>query len=827
MQRRFAAAFAGLTLTAVVAFASRQMRGDAAYSFAVPVDGISVTFDDWGTHRVRGLTDGGWTEWQDIARDEEHPDTTESTLALFPKAVSRIELDTTVAFDDIHPIRISGEPVSYLEASRTTAGTPRILSRSEWKADDSLLYYKQTPPAQTESTEDRENDSTTTTPGTVSKRVQDCMDAQANYPGEFKVAKTVTKNADGQTYLWPLQYSKSVKMLVVHHTAMQTAGRTGPELMRALYQYHAVSKGWGDVGYNYVVDSEGQIYQGKAGGDYVIAGHAYCNNINTMGIALMGNFDQDEPTQEQMKSLKWLLDMLATKYRIDPSANITFHGVSRPTIVGHGDLLSTDCPGYYVHGALAQVRTQVADGDLTALVTFPPPRGGEESSKQWQDKAAQRRMARGDSTLPATPPSAAPVFKEGLTALGNTTLQGRPGDEILVSMRFVAGDKRIDAGKSVGTIVRSSNDIDMYQLLNGTYERVRLSVVTTEMVPAHGSTQLQLKVRLPQAQGLYTLGVGDALFTLSVSGRSTTARQRTPSVPMTSTRASSSQAAVSRSSRPTQRASATSAPSVFDGSSPTIRIRLSYAENDASVTLSDGDIVSLANDGTQCVATQGGKPYKQGTVRLGSADGSFTVTSWKTSYNRFRGVLECRVIDGQLVLIDELPLEDYMAGISEEPDSEPYEKQRAFAIAARTYAAFYLGTDKDHRKFPGMPYDGSDSPALFQKYSGMNIETQYPNWVKAVHGTAGTVLKKNDQIIKPPYFSSDDGRTRSPAEAGWKTFPFMEIFTSKADPWCEGMTLRGHGVGMSGCGAEGQANEGKTGEDILQYYYPSTELKSL
>lgn len=86
---------------------------------------------------------------------------------------------------------------------------------------------------------------------------------------------------------------------------------------------------------------------------------------------------------------------------------------------------------------------------------------------------------------------------------------------------------------------------------------------------------------------------------------------------------------------------------------------------------------------------------------------------------------------------------------------------------------------------------------------------------------------KNNTIIKPPYFSSDDGRTRTPAEAGWKTFPFAEIFTSKPDPWCNGMTLRGHGVGMSGCGAEGQANEGKTGEEILKYYYPGTELQFL
>ena len=86
------------------------------------------------------------------------------------------------------------------------------------------------------------------------------------------------------------------------------------------------------------------------------------------------------------------------------------------------------------------------------------------------------------------------------------------------------------------------------------------------------------------------------------------------------------------------------------------------------------------------------------------------------------------------------------------------------------------------------------------------------------------MLSYKAEIIRTPYFSSDDGRTRSPAEAGWANFPFAEIFQSKADTWCAGMPLRGHGVGMSGCGAKAQANEGKTAEEILQYYYPGSAI---
>ncbi|MEI8230847.1 MAG: SpoIID/LytB domain-containing protein, partial [Candidatus Peregrinibacteria bacterium] len=212
-------------------------------------------------------------------------------------------------------------------------------------------------------------------------------------------------------------------------------------------------------------------------------------------------------------------------------------------------------------------------------------------------------------------------------------------------------------------------------------------------------------------------------------------------------------------------------------------------------------------------------------IRLSSLDAGHTsCTDFNLSVvrSRYRGTITCQMISGSPALINELPLEEYMAGIAEEPDTELYEKQRAFASAARSYAAFY--TDPAHRKFPGMPYDGDDSPARFQLYRGMATEVANPQWIRAVQSTAGQVIMKDGQIVKTPYFSSDDGRTRSPDEQGWKNFPFVEVFVSKPDPWCRGFPLSGHGVGMSGCGAAGQAKEGKKAEEILKYYYPGTVI---
>ena len=81
------------------------------------------------------------------------------------------------------------------------------------------------------------------------------------------------------------------------------------------------------------------------------------------------------------------------------------------------------------------------------------------------------------------------------------------------------------------------------------------------------------------------------------------------------------------------------------------------------------------------------------------------------------------------------------------------------------------------------------------------------------------------KVIKTPYFSSDDGRTRSAEEVwGWKDTPYL---ISVSDPYCAGKTLNGHGVGLSGCGSLGMAQAGKTYQEILKYYYQGVDIQKM
>ena len=806
-------------------------------SFREPADALSARAVSKGQPvRFSFLTAAGWTGWQTLAADPEDPDSLETDLFMFPVSVSEIRIRGVQEPSDVHPITVSKEPVkTRVAATGKTSGKPVILSRSDWGADDSYLF-EGTASSESSSAADSDKGDLGTSQTQPTQRISDCLTAQQKYPEEFAVKSTVKKDASGRTYRWPLQYSKNVQLLVVHHTGLVVRNDPRPpvERVRALYKYHALSKGWGDIGYNYVIDETGQIYEGRTGGEGVVAGHAYCNNIGTIGVVLLGNFEIEQPSQDQVKSLQWLLRDLAQEYHLDVSRPAQFHGKKLDSpIVRHKDLLSTLCPGYYLAGAFAQIVSNVRTGNIYSSVVFPLGSGTSSSSSS---------SARTSSGL-----------AEGISFIGRNAITINPGGKQRLSFTYTTGLTGAYEGKRIAEVRLSDPAIKLWVDDGVNQIPVTTGILLPYDLPAFESLSVQLIFQSPINPGNYWMEIGGVHFAISVAGR----RARTgvyinqfhgnealvvkPVVPKTAQTALKLQSAARRlgsalSSSASSSAVPASVPlSITDLSgTKNIRVRLS-ASNAPIVTFANpgtvngvkvlaGTPVQLLVKNSRCLALSGGEPIAQlDVLRLSSpASGVLSVDSVKGVVRSFVGTIECRVLNGSITLINELPLEEYLAGLSEEPDSEPFEKQRAFAIAARTYAAYYLQTTA--RKFPGMPFDGSDDPATFQAYGGINWAGQNPRWTQAVTSTAGQVLKIDSQLIKPPYFSSDDGRTRSPIEAGWSNFPFASVFSSKSDPWCQGLPLLGHGVGMSGCGARGQATEGHSAEQILQYYYPGVRI---
>ena len=192
----------------------------------------------------------------------------------------------------------------------------------------------------------------------------------------------------------------------------------------------------------------------------------------------------------------------------------------------------------------------------------------------------------------------------------------------------------------------------------------------------------------------------------------------------------------------------------------------------------------------------------------------------RANNNEFRGTLEVLLYDGELHIVNELPLEDYLKGIAEESSTAPDEKIKTIMVIARTYARFYMDVSK---KFPGAPFDLNDDPNYSQKYLGYSFEKRSPKTARLAAETAGKYVTYQGKLIKTPYFSRSDGkRTISAAQKwGWSDTPFL---VSVDDSHCKSTEFAGHGVGLSGCGATALAQQGKTFKEIITYYYQGTEI---
>lgn len=226
----------------------------------------------------------------------------------------------------------------------------RVISRQEWGADETLRYK--------DPNEKNEEKAGTTTP-----KVTACDKLIEAYPHEYKYASTSTTE-NGNLLKWPLQYSPNIKKIIVHHTGETdvTNSRPSDEMVRAIYYYHTIVRGWGDIGYHYIIGKDGEIFEGKAGGDKIVGAHVYCNNIGTIGVSVMGNFENISVSTKQINGLKAILAKLTQKYNLEPDGNSMFHGKFTPNILGHKDLAPTACPGRNLYSLLSEVRQDVARG---------------------------------------------------------------------------------------------------------------------------------------------------------------------------------------------------------------------------------------------------------------------------------------------------------------------------------------------------------------------------------------------------------------------------------------------------------------------------------
>ncbi|MEV4190857.1 peptidoglycan recognition protein family protein [Streptomyces toxytricini] len=170
-------------------------------------------------------------------------------------------------------------------------------------------------------------------------------------------------------------YTSTVKAAFVHHTASGNnyACKDAPAVIRSMYRYHVVSSGWRDIGYNFLVDKCGTVYEGRAGGvaRAVLGAHTMGFNTDSMGIAVIGTFTGTNPPAPAVKSVAALTAWKLGLFNRDPRSTTTLKSgggnrypkgssVKMKVISGHRDGFATECPGKLLYGQLPTTRTASA-----------------------------------------------------------------------------------------------------------------------------------------------------------------------------------------------------------------------------------------------------------------------------------------------------------------------------------------------------------------------------------------------------------------------------------------------------------------------------------
>ena len=294
-----------------------------------------------------------WTEWVEVDNDDRKDGTagTHSGLVLTSNAkqvqyrfvlsgngqevaVSNAQItyiDSTRGPDPTKPSKLSG----LFGKAKATASGPRVLSRAEWGSPDPN--------------------------GTL-------LQSNPYYCGKY---------VDD----WAPHYMKPLNRVMIHHTV--TAGNSAGSAaeVRGIWQYHTCSEGWGDIGYNYLVDKAGWVFQGRyfdpsrtATDGEVVGGHTYSFNDSSIGIAALGNFSTQGATGPLMNSIAHIAGFKLAPYYQGPSSSYVDEGISPQTAAesgtparggkwqyrlgGHRDYLATACPGNNLYSAMGYIRSQ-------------------------------------------------------------------------------------------------------------------------------------------------------------------------------------------------------------------------------------------------------------------------------------------------------------------------------------------------------------------------------------------------------------------------------------------------------------------------------------
>lgn len=312
------------------------------------------------------------------------------------------------------------------------------------------------------------------------------------------------------------EYFDGVSGLVVHHTAGSNnyTPAQAPGIVRGIYQYHAQTLGWCDIGYHSLADKFGNLYEGRYGGlnKDVWGAHAGGFNENTWAVSMMGNYESVPPSAATIQAVGEILGWRAAVAHLNPigSGVHTSEGtsyskfaygqqVTLPNIFAHRDVGTTTCPGTAGYAAMGTIRSiakkkydeinsgksttdLAAEANKVAKAVKPSTTQQKDTTKATNNQSAPAQKPAAEKTATVNTTASADDYLKSLAAMNPTqavnSLLGLALDlqqgkspknfdlDTLGDVTVAKGLKLSDVPAIVNQLVRASDNDDIAKAWN-------------------------------------------------------------------------------------------------------------------------------------------------------------------------------------------------------------------------------------------------------------------------------------------------------------------------------------------------------------------------
>jgi len=607
-------------------------------------------------------------------------------------------------------------------------------------------------------------------------------------------ADKVIKTINWKKLRWNIAYKYHKTKIIIHHTAANydrfKTKQDVEKYIKWVYYFHAIKRWWWDIWYNFLIDKFWNIYEWRKWWEWVIGANSKWNNVPSIWIALIWNFEIQKPTKKQIQALEKLIYVLSKKYKINPYKQVIYHkednhypyikNVRNFSIVGHKDTWHTSCPGKYVYQLLPKIRDDVYNMLKNPHFVVEKLTKGENIIKLWTKFTLTNKIILTN-----------PKFKNIEKCDWNIKWIAIRCEKnrIILYRKYFVGIKYFNFyvslnNKKYKVIFRPIFIDDIREIIRKKAEKYIKNKSNIKV------KKIKYKVSLQEAKKFTKQNVRVLLYDLSYKND--------------------------------YKLNCSNYCNLITDIKTFKKIKKFKVEKLKNYMLLWINKKSYA---VKYIDSE----TKNGTIEFEN----YNRKSWAwIKWNIFRWDIIFRKdfikninnwkIENKFVVINELNFEDYLKWIAEVNDQVPYEYAKLMSLLAKSYLLFYFNKKNIHPSIPkNSSYNAIDDPRVFQKYVWAWYEKTSKRWSKILKETKNTYLVYENYIPILPYFSCSK----------WFTFSAKQKFHRIDTPYlvnnidlakCD--KFYWHWVGLSWKWAQFLAKKWFKVKQILQWYFPGVKI---